>query len=205
MNKRGAKLSAGLACLVIFLGSLSIAQEQASGSQKKTPTASNQKKAPDTPKVKHIISAPKAIVGPLLPERLTFRSRQIAACNGYTFLELDGNFYCADRCSGALNPGPDPGSAAVNQTVTYGATPSAFDAAGDVIESSGIVIDFGNGKNSPVLPLANDTGVQATTQYATSGTYHVRTTAVMQNNYVADDWHCHYRCCSYAQTDIQIQ
>lgn len=146
---------------------------------------------------------PKELIGPVYPPNRTEKN-QIAACNGYTFLELDGNFYCADRCSGDLNPGPDPGSAAIGDTVTYGTTPHSFDAAGDVIENAGIMIDFGNGANSPVLALTNDVGVTATTKYLTVGHYNVRTTAVMQNNYVANDWHCHYRCCRYTNTAIDI-
>jgi hypothetical protein len=153
------------------------------------------------PKVNVILPAPA--VGPLLPPNRR-ATNQIAACNGYNFLELNGNFYCDGFCSGDLNPGPDPGTAATGDTVTYGVTPHSFNAAGNVVEDSGIMIDFGNGTNSSALPLTNDQGVQATTKYATVGHYNVRSTAVMQNNYVANGWHCHYRCCRYANTAIDI-
>jgi hypothetical protein len=148
---------------------------------------------------------PDHLVGPLLPKNSRRESNQIAACSGQTFLELSGNFYCSGFCSGDLNPGPDPGSAAIGATVTYGVTPHSFNAVGNEILASGIMIDFGNGTTSNVLTLGNDQGVQSTTQYATAGNYNVQTTAVQEGNFIANDWNCHYRCCRYSSTSIEIQ
>lgn len=156
----------------------------------------------NTVRTSHSTPTPESNIGPMLPADL----RRAGACNGADYLHLGGNIdSCANRCSGYINLGPAPGSAAINATVTFGITPHGFNLAGDTIEETVMTIDFGNGTTSGPLPLVNDQGRQATTTYKTAGTYHVQGLAVSQGFYKANDWSCRYRCCRWQHTQIEIK
>ncbi len=148
---------------------------------------------------------PNNVVGALLPKGGPRKGDVLTACNGGTYLQLSGNFDCSNRCTGSVNLGPDPGNAPPNTSVVIGITPHSFNIAGDAITASGMSIDFGNGADSPILPLQNGQGEQASTSYQTNGTYTVQGLAVQEGWYKANDWECRYRCCRSQSSQIVIQ